>query len=226
MIVAKKPGIRLLKIGAVLILILIAYPKIAKAPKGTMAIGTLIIFIAIILVAAIAAAVLISTGGSMQQKALITGNEVREGISSGYEAVSIRGLDASSAGTPHHLTRLYVMGRLPAGSNVLNLNSTVITFDTQAGSQTLVYGGPLSDGTWSASTTDFFVTYMKSGPYQEDGYVDIGDMVKVKFTTGNPISENTKGRITIVPSVGTPNTLEFLAPDSMTQPVEVLWPMS
>jgi|GEM_PF-1084166 len=226
MSIAKRPGIRLLELGAIILLILIAYPKVTKASRGTMAVGTLIIFIAIVLVAAIAAAVIISTGGSMQQKALITGNEAREGLSSGFEAVSIRGQDASQAGTPHRLTQIYVMGRLPAGSNILNLNNTVITYDSQAGTQTLTYGGVVADPSWSAGTADFVVTYMKSGPYHEDGYVDIGDMAKVKFTVDGYVGENTRGRITIIPQVGTPNTLEFLAPDSMTQPVEVLWPMS
>ena len=57
--------------------------------KGEMGVGTLIIFIAVILVAAVAAAVLISTAGSLQQRALVTGGQAEQGVSTGAEAVSV-----------------------------------------------------------------------------------------------------------------------------------------
>lgn len=221
----KRPWMNLVGLSAILIILLLALPKLSRFSKGSIAISALIIFIALVLVAAIAASVLISTGGSLQQKALITGNEVREGISSGFDPVSIRGSDASSTGTPHRLTNLYVMGRLPAGASPLSLNNTVLTYDGMS-VQTLNFGGTVADSVLASDTMTFVVSYVKSGPYQEDGYINLGDMARLKFTVDGYVGENTRGRITIVPMVGNPTTLEFLASDSLTQQVEVLWPMS
>jgi archaeal flagellin FlaB len=218
-----KTGIGLIGLGAIILLVLLASTKQAKA-RGSTGIGMLILFIAIIIVAAIAAAVLISTGTSLQQKALITGNEARESISSGLEAVSIRGSDPSQAGTPHHISHLYLMARLPAGSNALNFNQTVLTLDTTSAQQSFLYSGTVADSAMAAGTADYVVTYVQTGPYQEDGYVNLGDLVKLKFNVDGTIGENMKGRITIIPRAGSMNQLEFITPETMTETVVVLWP--
>jgi archaeal flagellin FlaB len=226
MIQPKKANIGLIGISAIILLVLLASSRQARFTKGTVGIGTLIIFIAMILVAAIAAAVLISTGGSMQQKALITGNEAREGISYGLEAVSVKGSDASQAGTPHSVNRLTIMARLPAGSGTLSLNSTILTLDTTMASQTFTYGGTVADSVNAASTNDYVVSYLQSGPYHEDGYVNLGDTVKIKFNIAGSLRENMKAKVSIISRAGSPNTLELVTPDSMTEQVVVLWPMN
>jgi len=219
-----KPGVGALGAGILILLILLVLSKQPRTPRGSMAVGTLIIFIAIVLVAAIAAAVLISSGTSLQQKALITSMEAKDGISNGLEAVQVRGSDASPAGTPHRLTHMFVTARLPAGASPLSLNNTVITMDTTQSTQTINYGGNVSDSTMASGTSDYVVYYIRQGPYFEPGYVNLGDMIKIKFNIDGSIGENMRGRISIMPRSGNVNQIEFVTPETMTDPTVVIWP--
>jgi archaeal flagellin FlaB len=191
---------------------------------GMMGIGALIIFLAIVLVAAIAASVLITTGGSLQQKALITGNEAREGVGSGIDIISIKGSDASSSGTPHSLSRLQLMSRLPPGSNPLAFNNTIITMDTTSGSQNYLYGGVVDVDAIAPSTGVYVISYVKAGPNQINHYLNVGDMVNVKFNIAGGLGELKRTKVTIIPQVGNMNQLEFVTPETMTEPVVSLWP--
>ena len=63
--------------------------------KAEMGVGTLIIFIALLLVAAVAAGVLIQTAGSLQEKALSTGTQAKSQISTNAVTVEISATDGS-----------------------------------------------------------------------------------------------------------------------------------
>ena len=189
--------------------------------KGEMGIGTLIIFIAMILVAAVAAAVLMSTAGNLQQRALVTGGQAEQAVATGAEVVSVTATNASSS---HAVTYFEVLLRLQAGSDPLNFNNTVILIDTADSSWNMDYAG--NGETWSSTSTTgaYAVEWVKQGPDYEGGYLSRGDVVKAKFNISSSVSENQRVRLKLIPRVGSPTVVEFTTPDVMTENRISLWP--
>lgn len=91
---------------------------------GAVGIGTLIIFIAMVLVAAVAAGVLISTSGTLQQKAQSTGTETIAEISSNLMVDTIIGERSSSEAL--NFTDIKITISPNAGSGKIDLNQMVI----------------------------------------------------------------------------------------------------
>ncbi len=192
-----------------------------------MGIGALIIFIAIIIVAAVAASVLITTGGSLQQKALITGSQTEESVTAGLEVTNVLGSDASNMdlmGTAHMIGDFKMMVRLKSGSQGLNLNNTIITIDTDIGSNTKTYGGTLSSDTTTSSTQYFMIHYVQAGPNYQSGYLNRGDTVNIVYRLEPEVGENQGIRIKIIPRVGQYTQVDFYTPDSMVGQSINLWP--
>ncbi len=199
-----------------------------KENKGLMGVGTLIVFIAVVLVAAVAAAVLISTASSLQQRGVATGVQAEEGVATGVEVISVMGTDGAAG---HDLEHFEMYLRLSAGSETVNLNNTVIIMDTADTSQSIQYGTNVS--TIPSTTTAFNVEYLKKGPDYEANYLSRGDVIKIRFnhhdvtsgtdTTGG-VSENKIMRIKIIPRVGTATIVEFTTPDVITDQRVTLWP--
>lgn len=191
---------------------------------GLMGVGTLIIFIAIILIAAVASSVLITTGGSLQQKALVTGVQTEESVASGVEAISLMATDASENHSVQHFELLI---RMQSGSEPINLNNSVITVDTTDTYQNLDYNTTIDKNLFSAlssGTHHFIVQYVKQGPDNENGYLNRGDVVKLKFNTISTISENQKLRIRFIPRVGQMTQIDVMTPDVMSDQRVQLWP--
>jgi len=196
-----------------------------RKDRGMMGIGALIIFIAVILVAAVAASVLITTGGSLQQKALITGAQTEESVASGLEFMHVVASDASQASAePHAVEDFKMMARLKSGSQGINLNNTILTIDTETQSTTRVYGQTYAVDTLTASTVSFDLYYVQEGVSHEDGYLNRGDIVNILFHMEPSIMENQYVAIKVIPRVGQYTQVDFYTPDSMTAESVSLWP--
>ncbi len=98
--------------------------KIDEDRKGMVGIGTMIVFIAMIIVAAVAAGVLINTSGSLQQQARATGEETIAEVSSGVRVLAAKG-ETDSNGT---IDNIHLVVRPYAGTKGINLDNTVIQY--------------------------------------------------------------------------------------------------
>ncbi|QLG49262.1 archaellin/type IV pilin N-terminal domain-containing protein [Natrinema halophilum] len=142
--------------------------------RGQVGIGTLIVFIAMVLVAAIAAGVLINTAGVLQSQASDTGSETQEAVANQIEVVHASGsVNATTADGRVDSINLSVMKS--AGSNSIDLSSMTIQYTSDSTDKTLTHGG--------TNTSIAFLTRngAPGGPY---GIVS-GDANSTKFATAN-----------------------------------------
>jgi len=97
--------------------------------RGQVGIGTLIVFIAMVLVAAIAAGVLINTAGFLQTQAEATGEESTSQVSDRLQIVSTSG-DVDNSQEVENVT--FIVATSP-GSGAVDLNQTTVEFVGEGG---------------------------------------------------------------------------------------------
>jgi flagellin-like protein len=105
--------------------------------RGQVGIGTLIVFIAMVLVAAIAAGVLVNTAGFLQENAEQTGQQSQEQVSNRLNVVS--GTATATSGTVDYVN-LTVMRA--AGSDTIDLDNVTVEVVTDTNAESMeVYAG-------------------------------------------------------------------------------------
>ncbi|RMF05533.1 hypothetical protein D6764_04490 [Candidatus Woesearchaeota archaeon] len=111
--------------------------KLMNSKKAEMGVGTLIIFIAMLLVAAVAAGVLIQTAGSLQEKALSTGSQAK-----GQIATNVRVIEVSATNGENGTVKYFeTIMKLAPGSDPVKITQAIFTFNTYDSTATLKYRG-------------------------------------------------------------------------------------
>jgi flagellin FlaB len=122
--------------------------------KAETGIGTLIIFIAMVLVAAVAATVLINTAGSLQQRATSTGSQTTNQVSTGLIIQSIYGMDnnktSPESGTLNW-TAIYVT--LNTGSSPVDLSNVTLSLEYHGQLASLKYTSAATNATFAVDTS-------------------------------------------------------------------------
>ena len=145
--------------------------------RGQVGIGTLIVFIAMVLVAAIAAGVLINTAGFLQSQSQETGESASESTTNRLQVVSAVGEDLSNARVD---TVTLTVKQAPGSSNI-DLSATLLQWTDDSGAYDLTHD---SDSTGSSSFTTSLVqddddSVTSSPPVLNDE----ADRAKIKIDT-------------------------------------------
>jgi len=108
--------------------------------RGQVGIGTLIVFIAMVLVAAIAAGVLINTAGLLQSQAEATGEETSEQISDRVQVNTVTGTANDSDSNPA-IDQIRLTTLRSPGSGDIDLTNVIIESFSNGESDTLTFDG-------------------------------------------------------------------------------------
>ena len=172
--------------------------------RGQVGIGTLIVFIAMVLVAAIAAGVLINTAGLLQTQAEATGEESSQQVSDRLQIQSATGVVANEKITAVNLT----VTKAP-GADDIQLENVTYQFVTEDEVITDVVNGTGSGssiGTVTAETDDSVIT-------------DRSDRYLLNFTAATALGGDLEGgasvQVTLTTAAGASTVAELRVPDSL-----------
>lgn len=179
--------------------------------KGEMGIGTLILFIAMILVAAIAAGVLIQTATTLQSRALETGKRSTVEVSTALRTVHVYGEDAS---INRSISTFWQQVKLVAGSDPIKFDDAVITVDLRDASRDYLYDRN-NHSCLGVNGSNYRAVYVKNGTTHMDGYIVVGDVVQLCYQAPRAIFEDEPVRINLIPKVGAVMMTTFSTPSNM-----------
>lgn len=185
-----------------------------KDDEGGMGIGTLIIFIAMVLVAAVAASVLISTAFNLQQQALRTGHEAILEVSSSFLVHDRYGL-TDDTNSEIEVVKLKV--GLAAGANGQDFKQTVVQIMSSDGEVNLLAAS--THGTAGNATTYGWESIIKQEGVDNSQYIESGDLYEItlNLTATGIGSLGTQARLDIqlIPKHGTPTYLQLVTPPTI-----------
>ena len=174
--------------------------------KAEMGMGTLIIFIAMILVAAVAAGVLIATTNSLQNKALATGKSTTAEVGTSLNIVQVYGED----GTNQSLEEYNIVIKLNAGSDPIRFQDLLLTLNLNDGASEYNYDDTLDCNNQSQTVAgiDYGVRYSINGTANKAGYLVKGDVALMCFQSHRDVGESERVILTLIPKVGTPAVID------------------
>jgi flagellin-like protein len=180
--------------------------------RGQVGIGTLIIFIALVLVAAVAAGVLVNTAGELQSRASDTGEDAQAQVSNQIDVVSATGEDGDTDDVVETVT--LVVKKSP-GSDPIDLSAATIQYTSDSSSATLEFNSS------SAGASDFTTAAIASGPTEvlDDTSERVEITVDAEAVEGSPndgLPAGASAELQIVDQSGASTVYGVNVPDVLT----------
>ena len=211
--------------------------KISKILKGknvgSMGIGALIIFIAMVLVAGIAASVLVQVANTLQMQALYTGQETIDEVATGVAVLDVEGHVTGSA-----IDKLVIGIRGRAGSGDIDLSETIIelanneskmilTYDSTQHNTSPTNGSVFDASAFGLSADNFGIIVLEDADGSCDTaatpIINKGDFVLLTVNTSVTFSPGLAVRCDIwgnvIPEVGSWGIISFRTPATFVDEV-------
>ena len=204
-------------------------PLLDRKNAGSMGIGALIIFIAMVLVAGIAASVLVQVANTLQMQALYTGQETIDEVATGIAVVDIEGHVSNPA---NGLDMITIAVRARAGSGELDISQTIIELANNDTKVILTYdsgnhayepaadGGVFNTSVFTLAADNFGLIIIED----EDGsannsaipIINRGDLVMLTVDADTTFAPGLPERVdmwgSVIPEVGSWGIISFRTP--------------
>ncbi len=186
--------------------------------EGAMGVGTLIIFIAMVLVAAVAAGVLIDTANRLQQQAQRTGREAIMEVSSSFKVQDVFGETNETDGGVRKIENITLKVGLAAGANSQDLNQTIIQLQSADG-ETNLQGA--SENSEANGTHYYWEPIIKQESDVVNSFVEPGDLFKISINLTEideiePLGTQARLDLQIIPKHGTSTYEQIISPSTLT----------
>ncbi|MXR41837.1 flagellin [Halobaculum sp. WSA2] len=183
--------------------------------RGQVGIGTLIVFIAMVLVAAIAAGVLINTAGFLQSKSQETGQQSSKQVSDRVQEVATVG-NVTDSGT---IDIVNVTVTQAPGAGEIDIQNATVTWIGPSGTY------QLTSTTQNYSSTDiqnasnvFSYSVVKDSDGSENVLNDADDRLNLVFDTStftNELNEGEEVTVKVNTMAGATTSIRFTVPESL-----------
>lgn len=194
--------------------------RVRLGEEAEMGVGTLLIFIAMILVAAVAAGVLVRTAYELQQQAESTGDQALMEVATGLRTITAFGLTNLSV---PEITDIYIKVTLSAGSPVINLEHVIIEITNGEVDATLSWGAVSVAGYYD--TTQLRDTYPYNNWTSSEPGMTQGDvaLLHINLTAqGMSLASQQEAELLIIPKHGIPTYVSVVAPSVLSNAIENL----
>jgi len=166
--------------------------------RGQVGIGTLIVFIAMVLVAAIAAGVLINTAGFLQSSAEQSGEQSSAQVTNRLQIVDIAGSDIVEDGAGFEVTTVALTVKRAPGSGNVDLTTTTAQWTSSGGSYDVISYSASQDSGGSTGDAGFVTaTFQDDDNSISNSNVlnDQADRAIITFQTDSVTDANQDGEL-------------------------------